>query len=832
MKQYKFNLRHPILPHQLQIDARTPNSPITPLTNESLETKGSYFSQCSPRTAVRHAPSPSDGLSSASCLTLGSDSTRESDASDDRNSKSLNSSRYLTPPEGQLESESPPHKPRNQSSESLNMIQPVKASTRYRARKQSRARRRRSHKCETHREKIREKERRPYWWLPGSRVATSAPQGFRDGTENYVVDERILRKSIHVNIDDHDSIQTRLQSLPAPPVITRRWSSVGFRQPLPFGDFEHHAKGKTWPNSIKQDNVIKSIRKKLTNRKVSTSGPETPATITLRRASHISGTQRGTNLSTVKNTRSIDHTNQKDENLPVVSDESTYLITSQDVESITRMIRLSMPTTTKKSHTPNISKPTAQFKSDREAYHTIRKPSWIKSGFQPWPGLPADVATTISEVVPSRNSSTVGFSLQSDLRRESTITKVFSKKSVHEIIWEDGSRSCSTSSLITPTSDSAVTSPSAVGEPDTTRLEEDIPQSGIPQSMTSRIFPEDRTCFEDDMFNSQVFRWEWKETTSQDDPPPPFDRDFSLLPPIQGTDARRKSSGLLEVKVDQVISFPALPLRKSTNDWISSPPDIAAIMKTPSISKPRHEVRPMYLHGLDAIGRLSVSQPGAQSAPITPHTEIGEWDFSSSNAKSKSPASNPRRSTVIQHPQDIARVGDFSKPGHAVGFSSGVRRQSSTRLTRIRFEHRHTEEDLEDRKPWKKPRKDSEYPFKRSYSTSPDETASRRESLTVGMHRRASRSCELLAAAVGLDRKNGERWKDRNRIIAESSPQLTIKDRAGIYVSLTGAEEAVEKIGKNEIGHGPGLDNECFSRDFTYLDDANASRNPSVDWIG
>ncbi len=265
------------------------------------------------------------------------------------------------------------------------------------------------------------------------------------------------------------------------------------------------------------------------------------------------------------------------------------------------------------------------------------------------------------------------------------------------------------------------------------------------------------------------------------------------------------SSSAPELKRPEVVSFPPLPARKETTDWISPLPDLS-VFTFPDTSGS------LYTDGIDA--QLSITKRVSTSSLLNlrswePETrepeprEDSSAEESLTRSKSTSllypqvllPAEEStvrRKSAVPLHPRVVARTGDSFKLGSAIGSSCGTRRKSSDRSIRLRI----AEEALErhyhqDQTSWTKPRKDSGWPA--HMSPSPESIHSRKA------------SSEVSAPPHKLMRMNIEKDKmrqdDRSNLIEGLVPLLSKVDHVGIYDNLTGAKKDNMKCETPCVGH-------------------------------
>jgi len=254
--------------------------------------------------------------------------------------------------------------------------------------------------------------------------------------------------------------------------------------------------------------------------------------------------------------------------------------------------------------------------------------------------------------------------------------------------------------------------------------------------------------------------------------------------------------------IEDVVSFPPLRPRKSTNDWYSPLPELG------SSAPPSPGSRSLYGEGVDATGAVLVTGPKPTTQAFLPLTETSR---SPSLAIGFDPDYNLRRKSFVKvHPHTPARVGSQSTMGSSIGASSGERRKSSVRpgLQRVQ-----TTDNIQKGKragTWTRNRPPSVCPPPKPPSPAEMEEDSHNSLPTIRSLKKIS---EL-----------GE-GRSFPSLQPQRGPPMPKPDRVGIYGKITGTVRAAL-----------GLDAEGCTEEFPQRhvcdDCAMDPRNPSVDWIG
>jgi hypothetical protein len=667
--------------------------------------------------------SPSEHLSNPACFSPGVSSSGSFQSSETGHSAcSYSSSEFLTPPRGQADTDNPPYKARHPSSESLTMVRKLRrANTMPHDHEHKRKRRlRKRHKCGKEKVRLFEHQNRPFWWLPsGCQIAPTAPRGQKQLCEGHA-GQYTPKTTRYGNIDTYGRLLPDLRSTLAPAMLTRRWSSVeiGAHQiilesTLPLkptsspiktssspliDDFVPKMLSKPYRSStftrgaIDHDidhDIVGTVRKRLTLRQVPGEKLHTPEFITLRRASGESPGAIGGNDAGETTPRARHH------NAEQKQFSAAYLITAEDIDSITELIEENL----RRNYD-------LHGRYDRHAYSTPPSQQTTPTAsitsriMVPSKNYLNQPATATAEVQPTspRSRSPLNYLqvVPACKAKNDTISRADSQKSVHEVIWESGG---SPRNSLTDEDDSKL-SGACGSEPSTpNKVSFDVPRA---------LRADKGDAFDPINANASISEWSERcprndiavvltssgsdsndvllEGSSFNDPPKP-----SAAPEIRAPKAVPRArarpplrSAFSETNVQDVVSFPPLTPRKKTIDWYSPLPPI-------EVEMPR---RSLYDIGVD------VSFGPSSSKTVTPRSSQTSWVRSNQVSPSRSIEFNPnyeirckisgphsnddsqhqdRRKSVIKvHPNAIARTGDLSAAGSALGTSSRERRQSST----------------------------------------------------------------------------------------------------------------------------------------------------------
>ena len=796
-------------------------------------------------TRITRTTSPSDNRSTtlSPSLSSGGGSLYSSDAL--HSPCSLSSSEYLTPPQFQPDSDKRPYKARRQSSESLSMMRKAKiAKTMSQNRThKSRRRRRRTHKC--YHGKGREHEYNAHHWsLPGCLVAPTALKEMKDLCEGHVGRYRPI-ESTRGNTDTFGRVWPRLRSDPAPPTVSRRWSSVeiGSHQIHFVRCIPPHARvsspGKsildsecishrlsrqyrstTFTGGAIDSDIVSTVRDRLTAHEVPLSHVQPPATITLRRASET----RGTGISITAEVLTQDSLSETPRPYPRSQADrkvdTAYLITKKEIDSITELIEASLrrncrPHNSTSAHAP----PASNFKDS-----VPRTPS------------PAESTHTIT---PARHSHSRTQDNLDCLQVKSTpqtlsrrLSQTVSQSSTHDIIWQaeaslnnrrESSRCMSSSDEGECERPSASNYSSPQETPSVTPRQPKIkPRESPTLGDKSRAFDPNNAQIS---INELSWRLPPAEipliVTSSDSESNELTavptkvksraplRSTVSAPEVPKSSAKGKARGsvrqvLSSPEIEDVVSFPPLPPRKTTNDWYSPLPDIiSSVPKSPA-------VRSLYDAGIDATGVLPTIPQASKPE------KLSFLPLSGSPSPLGSPRLEPnldydrrRKSLIKAHPHTPARVGSQSAMGSSIGASSGERRSSAkTAFQRVKtIDNVHKGERTGT---WTRNRPPSVCPPPKTPSPTELEDESDMSIYTV-------RSARM-----------GSALEDRSLLKSlkpEKGSPLPKTDKVGIYDKITGTVKSALGLKADDC------EDECTPK-HDCDDCAMDPRNPSIDWIG
>ncbi len=387
--------------------------------------------------------------------------------------------------------------------------------------------------------------------------------------------------------------------------------------------------------------------------------------------------------------------------------------------------------------------------------------------------------------------------------------RALSLQNVQEVIWEDtgSQRSQSTSSRTSSVSVGHVEfmddshAASLLGQSSSTNPEVSSSHAGSPGEHQRRSHDGG-----DSSPTSRVLQWVFKQPTGD------MAKSLGSLPKQTVPDGipefpiapgKRCSIPPISVFSPDVVSFPPLPARKFTSDWISPLPDMSA---------PASDDRKcLYDAGVDA--QVGSGFKDLKSPLLHVNGQAAPAKSAEQHPNPTSPYSEfhkSKESTNLLHPLVSPRLGDPFKVGNALGCSSGARRKSSTQSARLRISDEALEHHFrEDQTSWVKPRKDSGWPAPKS--PSPEELDSRKSSHA---------SPPPVMQTHGQVNKGMIKHEDRFDVIKGLTPLLPEADHSGIYAALTGTQAVKADCGPNcQLKHACGN---------TPID----SRNPSTDWIG
>ena len=668
---------------------------------------------------------PSEHLSNPACFSPGVSSSGSFRSSETGHSAcSYSSSEFLTPPRGQVDTDNPPYKASHPSSESLTMVRKLRrANTMPHDQEHKRKRRlQKHHKCGKRKVRLFEHQNRSFWWLPsGCQIAPTAPRGQKQLCEGHA-GHYTPRTTRYGNIDTYGKLPPDLRSTPAPAMMTRRWSSVeiGAHQiilesTLPFkptsspikilsspliDDFVPKMLSKPYRSSTftrgatdhdLDHDIVGTVRKRLTLRRVPGEKLHTPEFITLRRASEDSVEAMGSHDAGETTPRARRHNAEQEQF------SAAYLITAEDIDSITELIEENL----RRNYD-------LHGRYDRHAYSTSSSQqitptasmtSRIMVPSKNYLNQPVAATAEVQPAIP-RSRSPLDYLqvVPAHKTKNDTISRADSQKSVHEVIWESGSPQNSLidedDSRLSGVRGSEPSTPNKISFDMPRTLRADKGDAFDPKNAKASISEWSERCPRNDIAvvltssgsdSNDVLL----EGSSSSDPPKPG-AEPEIRAPKAVPRARTRPplrSAFSETSVQDVVSFPPLTPRKKTSDWYSPLPPI-------EVEMPR---RSLYDIGVD------VSFGPSSSKTVTPQSSQTSWARSTRVSPSRSIEFSPnyeirckipgshsnddaqhqdrRRSVIKAHPNATARTGDLSAAGSALGTSSREKRKSSTPST-------------------------------------------------------------------------------------------------------------------------------------------------------
>lgn len=848
----------------------------TPPTSESQprQDRGGYFSSKGARSVSRHTRTTSPDNQSFPSLSPGLSSGGSFHSSDTGQSPcSYSSGEYLSPPQLQPDGDKPPYIPRRGSSDSLSMMKKKlrRAETIPNDKKiKVKRRHRRRHRCQHYKSKRQERHQDSCWGESSCQVAPTAPTGQKELCHGHA-GHYAPRSTQYGNTDTFGRLMPHAMPDPAPAVVTRRWSSVevaahkirlqstltsvvpresNIRGSLNMGDrfslenLSGRYRSSSFTRGAIDHEIVRAVRERLTIRKVATDQLETPVepplSITLRRASGASGISGLSGLSGRNTPSATDKDRYSGEEsggtTPMAgyqyysqNNEPTaaYLITSEDIESITLLIA------EKLGHSHRSSSQNRTVKGDSLLEHSspmTRMPAISSMGTRQPNSVPAESTINVADfqnvsVKPATQCNYLQVNdLQQPIRRSS------SNKSVHEVLWKGSSESTlEDDGKLGDTSSLSGTSPESLSE-----KRKEIPAA-------------DRgNAFDPNNARESISEWSWRlpkndipmvvtssDSDSADITPKTKVGRTKSRPPLRSAMSTPKVRVATRIRpfpkysasheqLQDVVSFPPLSPRKATSEWFSPLPDMEteSALSTPS---PTHS-RPLYGLGVDVtIGPSSSAVPKApltswiRSAEVSPSQSPGiefRADYGFGGLSADARLDDGRRKSVIKpHPKATARTGQNFAMGSSIGVHSSERRKSSApRIQRIRtIDNIHKGERDGPSSRWRPPSICPPRLSPSQLSSSPAEPEELKE------RRPEERVPEVMTRLQRL--RSG--ITDRISLVEAKSPQLPKPDCAGIYGTITGTlRRSIAAPCEDDVPK------------HTCDDCANDPRNPSIDWIG
>jgi hypothetical protein len=683
-----------------------------------------YFSSCSGRATLPQVASSSAGVSALRLLQPGKLHSADSyDCLDGCSHHGLEDNTYLTPPLSRGDYGVPPYRSRSESSGSLNTAEhnadilsqgkPMRGPRKHCTRSGN------SHPPKTDNVK----EGHLLCSAQGTKTISDAPM---DPSHRNLCSTKALAISTQLNVNSREGHLIRKISTPAPLIVSRRWSSVGIdylhhptclRRTEPTERRQSHKRdrSRTWTLGLQEAEFIQVVRSRLTSRRVSVKRVDTPATITLRRASGTAR-RRVDGISTPVPLRNVE-----------VEQPPAYLITSGDVDSVLGLIQ----STFQKSFHKKSSSIISDLRTEHSQLESNGRRLSVTTGgvFLP-PSVPADPATTVTGVMRTSKAAHMSLVELESLGLESGESRsalgTLPRKSIYEVIWEGNSPpQSSTCTSRAPLTNSAI--PETSGE-STSMPSLDITANPNAQEISACLKESSNQVrnYEEVSSSWPIFRSVWNVPASKDTSGEASSTSQSSTVSIAEAETSITGYNPLKSNLPDVISFPPLPSRKFTSDWISPLPDITTrVFPMLQITEPplQPDGGSLYDSGIDArTGQL-------HSGITTPNKGAHSPELTSSNPssphiqyQSSDPKPPGKKSLALPQQETAPRTGHVFTLGHAIGVSSGVRRKSSTQSKHIHIAH-----SLPDchhgSEPWIKPRKDSGWPTRES--PSPEELNTR-----------------------------------------------------------------------------------------------------------
>ncbi|KAH7380903.1 hypothetical protein BKA64DRAFT_727605 [Cadophora sp. MPI-SDFR-AT-0126] len=836
----------------------------------STQDKGGYFSSTKARSVSRHARTTSPDNNSMPSLSPGLSSGGSIQSSDTGYSLcSYSSGEYLSPPQFQGDDDKPPYRPRSGSSDSLSMMTRKlrRAGTVPNDKKVRVKRRHRRHRCRHNQSKKEDPPEYSCWAQSGCQVAPTAQAGQKhlcSGHAGYLVP----RKTRHGNTDTFGRLMPHSMPGPAPPNVTRRWSSVevGAHQlrlqtPLQCetsravrsrGSISRDNSGEFIPENIRHryrsssftrgaidHGIVEAIREKLTIRKVTTTELERPVvpplSITLRRASGASGVSGSFIRSPNDQTSSVENSGLTTplagtQHVPEDRHPSAaYLITSEDVESITLLIAKNIRQHVHSYDRNSILDDTS---STAQSASNTRTPTISSIGAErPNPFSTNSDTVNVVKMQPTNSRTSDQREYLQVKDSQMTMHRSGSNRSVHELLWK-GSRKSSGhfSSTACDTSSESDTFPEVMSEK---REMEPVAEKG--------------NAFDPKNASASISEWSWKlpqnditmvVISSDSDSNEPVSRQERIKarrrPPLRSAASTPKERMAARVRpfpryaasheqLQDVVSFPPLSNRKPTSEWISPLPDME--ITSPLSSPPFKNSGSLYGIGVDVTTGSSgttTSKPPftswVRSTEASPSQSPGidfrqDYGFGGLSVDAQMHNDGRRKSSAKPHPKAAPRTGQTFAMGSSIGVHASERRKnSSPRIQRVRtIDNIHKGERDEPASRWRPPSVCPPRLSPSQLSLSPVEAEESRE------QRLEDRVPEMMTRLHRL--RSG--FTDRISLVEATTPPLPKSDCAGIYGTITGTLR--RSIGASCQGNAPTHDcDDC----------AKEPRNPSVDWIG
>ncbi len=824
----------------------------TPPTSESLRQDGGYFS----------FRGTSPGRSSGG-------SFHSSDTG--HTGCSYNCSDLLSPPPFQGDDDKPPYRPRSESTDSLSMGRRMRRvqTTPNDKKIKIKRRHRRGHNCRQKKDKGDDGYLLTCWSRSTCQIAPTAPAGHKVLCYDHTGHTSRLLPTSTQQDESRPYGRPMGQSIPRPTniVVARRWSSVEvgnhhFSPETSVQSKRLKARASTeedvfiprnidFPYQISKPScntsdgdIVRVVRELLTIHKLGPDRPELgppvepPLSITLRRASRARSIRRSPIdqecSSAVISGQSTPLAGVGGYQYQAKATAATYLITSEDIDSITELIVANL----KRKHPLRPRSGTSAHFS--RSSRSLSNPDVGLLSSNMSSADPIVLGTDVHESE-ARVRGQPGY-LQVAPDRHRPLQRTPSNRSVHEVLWNGQASSPSSGSaaseenvktaILCETSVESAASPEIPPScKEMTLLEKDkgdafdpnnprasisewscrLQQNYIPTIITSPDLGSNDLTLESATLSTE----ETHPTRRSSNSTPPKER----MPRVRPFPRYAAS----EEKLQDVVSFPPLSPRKATNDWFSPLPGMETISSL--TTHPLTNSRSLYDLGVDVtIGPSGSTTPKApftswvrsaeafppQSLSIDFKTDYGFGRMSTSTLADKE---TRRRSVVKPHPKASARTGQSSAMGSSIGNHSREKRQSSTPyIQRVRtIDNIHKGERETPSTRWRPPSICPPRITSTKINSSPTENEDAEE----------ERVGERLPEIVTRLQRSRSGITDRLSLIQARCPQISKVDCAGIYGTITGTlRRSIAAASEGDtIQH---VCNDC----------AKDSRQPSVDWIG
>lgn len=726
-------------------------------------------------------------------------------------------------------------------------------------------------------------------------IAPTASNQMKDLNQNHIGSRR--SKSSGRNSDTPGKLKMRTKSDQLAPVLSRRWSSVEIgthrtrlQSILPkrsSGKITLHSSGEDRPPyrsssftpGAKNHDILRTVRDKLTLRKIPEEEQlETPATITLRRASGISPISAGGAHAGKTKTDGLESTSQsRMRDSRRQSPEELFLITTKDVDSITALIEKNLSRNSQSHSKANKIPRSEVLQSDMSARTgtgidnvtaasrpQLKKtskansrcfsgeycsagvsnvPHFTHKGMVPSPSPPTQSAFEAAEVQLPNSTDMVdshGFLeiVKPCHRLRRSDGKGIWNRSNHEVIWEAGE-----------------SRPSVVAWDDVSdsSSEHEGPVTSsrhvVARDWHARTSSIDRgDAFDPGNARNSISEWSMNLpepqvqviASSESEPSEiseplqlparkPITQADLVIPSLRvtrtDTDARRASqinsmrsfSSTTPEDPKDVVSFPPLSARP-TSDWISPLPSIKIATPSGSVSSRLNSEDP------NELPRRTLHDEGIDATDCV-REEIDDfenkWQSFTDLPTSPSFKFNPeyqirRKSAVRMHPKAAARIGSLSSYGSSLGASSGARRKSPTKIEQTESTHTECVDNIN------RPSNSRTGTWSKARPPTP-----KIGSIAISPSPEESSGDD--SPGYGSPARNIVRGGHSGQVermdrIQDTSPPASGPDFAGIHEMMTGAKQG--GVDRGCIGR------DCRKRQCCGQDSRRISSIPSVDWIG